>query len=228
MSKILIVDDEPSVRTALGRALTLEGFDVTQATSGEVALDQLSDHSYDLMLLDVMMPGINGFETCKRLRSNGERLGVIIVTARDRTEDAVEALDSGADDYVAKPFRLDELLARIRAVLRRTRGSGGVESLQFDDLVLDPATLTAKRGDLLISLSRTEFALLYLFMRNPGKILSRQQIFQDVWGFDFGVGSNAHEVYVGYLRRKTETGGRSRLIHTVRGQGYVLRAAGTG
>jgi two-component system response regulator MprA len=223
MSRILIVDDEPAVRTALSRALQLEGYDIDVVPTGEAALSSLERASFDAVLLDVSMPGIDGLEVCRRLRDGGDSTPVIVVTARGQVADSVAGLDAGADDYVIKPFALDELLARLRALLRRSGGSKGVQQLRFADLVLDPATLTATRGDLRIDLTRTEFALLHLFMRNPGKVLSKRQIFEEVWGYDFGTSSNSHEIYVGYLRRKTEAAGDRRLIHTVRGSGYVLR-----
>lgn len=223
MTRILIVDDEPAVRTALSRALELEGYDIDVVPTGEAALSTLDRSAFDVVLLDVSMPGIDGLEVCRRLRDGGDSTPVIVVTARSQVSDSVAGLDAGADDYVVKPFALDELLARLRALLRRSGGSKGVQQLRFADLVLDPATLTAERGDLRIDLTRTEFALLHLFMRNPNKVLSKRQIFEDVWGYDFGTTSNSHEIYVGYLRRKTEAAGGTRLIHTIRGSGYVLR-----
>jgi len=225
MGTVLIVDDEPSVRKALARALEVEGHDVSQARTGEEALELIANRAFEIVLLDIAMPGIDGLEACRRLRSRGEDVAVIVVTARDRTEDAVSALDAGADDFVAKPFALDELLARMRAVLRRTGGTSRTRALRVGDLELDPSTLTASRGELRIDLTRTEFALLNLLMRNAGKVLSRKQIFEEVWGFDFGATSNSHEIYVGYLRRKIEGAGGARMIHTVRGEGYILRAA---
>jgi two-component system response regulator MprA len=221
--RILIVDDEPAVRTALSRALEIEGYDIDVVPTGEAALTTLERSSFDLILLDVSMPGIDGLEVCRRLRDGGDTTPVIVVTARSQVSDSVAGLDAGADDYVVKPFALDELLARLRALLRRSGGAKGVQQLRFADLTLDPATLTATRGELRIDLTRTEFALLHLFMRNPNKILSKRQIFEDVWGYDFGTSSNSHEIYVGYLRRKTEAGGGERLIYTVRGSGYVMR-----
>jgi two-component system response regulator MprA len=223
VTRILIVDDEPAVRTALSRALQLEGYDIAVVPTGEAALDSLDRATFDAVLLDVSMPGMDGLELCRRLRDGGDSTPVIVVTARGQVTDSVAGLDAGADDYVIKPFALDELLARLRALLRRSGGAKGVQQLRFADLVLDPATLTATRGDLRIDLTRTEFALLHLFMRNPGKVLSKRQIFEEVWGYDFGSASNSHEIYVGYLRRKTEAAGDRRLIHTVRGSGYVLR-----
>ncbi|MCW2925664.1 MAG: two component transcriptional regulator, winged helix family [Thermoleophilia bacterium] len=225
VNRILIVDDEPAIRTALSRALQLEGYDVDVVPTGEAALTTLDRSSFDLVLLDVSMPGIDGLEVCRRLRDGGDTTPVIVVTARSQVADSVAGLDAGADDYVVKPFALDELLARLRALLRRSGGAKGVQQLRYADLVLDPATLTATRGELRIDLTRTEFALLHLFMRNPNKILSKRQIFEDVWGYDFGNTSNSHEIYVGYLRRKTEANGDPRLIHTVRGSGYVMREA---
>jgi two-component system response regulator MprA len=217
------VDDEPAVRAALSRALSIEGYDVDVVPTGEAALDTLDRSSFDVVLLDMSMPGIDGLEVCRKLRDGGDDTPVIVVTARSQVADSVAGLDAGADDYVVKPFALDDLLARIRSLLRRSGGAKGVQKLRFSDLELDPATLTATRGELRIDLTRTEFALLHLFMRNPNKVLSKRQIFEDVWGYDFGTTSNSHEIYVGYLRRKTEAGGGTRLIHTIRGSGYVLR-----
>ncbi|MCW2973951.1 MAG: two component transcriptional regulator, winged helix family, partial [Thermoleophilia bacterium] len=205
MTKILIVDDEPAIRTALSRALEIEGYDIDVVPSGEAALSAMERATFDVVLLDVSMPGIDGLEVCRQLREAGDSTPVIVVTARSQVADSVAGLDAGADDYVVKPFSLDELLARLRALLRRSGGSKGVQELRFGDLVLDPATLTATRGELRIDLTRTEFALLHLFMRNPNKVLSKRQIYEEVWGYDFCTTSNTHENYVGYNRRKTES-----------------------
>lgn len=224
VSKVLIVDDESAVRTALSRALELEGYDADVSPSGERALEALTERPYDLVLLDVTMPGIDGLGVCERLRARGDGTPIIIVTARGRTEDAVAGLDAGADDYLVKPFPLDELLARMRALLRRTGGAKHAQMLRVADLELDPTTLTARRGERSFPVTRIEFAMLHLFMRNPGRVLTKHDIQTEVWGADLSATSNAHEIYVGYLRKKMEYGGDARLLHTVRGEGYVLRA----
>jgi two-component system response regulator MprA len=221
--KILVVDDERAVRESLRRALELEGYDIELAADGLDALTQVEDNGEpDAMILDVLMPGLDGLEVCRRLRRAGRRLPVLMLTARVEVGDRVAGLDAGADDYVTKPFALEELLARIRALLRRTQ-NGGAEKLVFADLELDPGTREVRRDGDLIELTRTEFALLELFMRNPRQVLTRSVIFERVWGYDFGFGSNSLDVYIGYLRRKTEAGEKPRLIHTIRGVGYALR-----
>jgi two-component system, OmpR family, response regulator MprA len=221
--KILVVDDERAVRESLRRALELEGYEIELAADGREALERLEAESQpDVLVLDVLMPGVDGLEVCRRLRRAGSRLPVLMLTARDAVENRVAGLDAGADDYVTKPFALEELLARIRALLRRTT-NGAAEALRFADLELDPGTREVRRGGELIELTRTEFSLLELFMRNPRQVLTRSIIFERVWGYDFGYGSNSLDVYIGYLRRKTEAGGKPRLIHTVRGVGYALR-----
>ena len=220
---IMVVDDEAAVRDALRRALRLEGYDVELAADGAQALQRLEDGPQpDALLLDVLMPGVDGLEVCRRLRRSGSRLPVLMLTARAEVSDRVSGLDAGADDYLAKPFALQELLARVRALLRRS-GPGESDVLRFADLELDPSTREVRRGGEEIELTRTEFSLLELFLRNPRQVLTRTLIFERVWGYDFGAGSNSLDVYVGYLRRKTEAGGRPRLIHTVRGVGYALR-----
>ena len=220
---IMVVDDEAAVRDALRRALELEGYDVELAADGAEALERLVDGAQpDALLLDVLMPGVDGLEVCRRLRRSGSRLPVLMLTARAEVSDRVSGLDAGADDYLAKPFALQELLARVRALLRRS-GSGEGDVLRFADLELDPSTREVRRGGEEIELTRTEFSLLELFLRNPRQVLTRSLIFERVWGYDFGAGSNSLDVYVGYLRRKTEADGRPRLIHTVRGVGYALR-----
>lgn len=219
---ILVVDDEPAVRDALERALRLEGYEVELASDGGSALALLAGREVDCVVLDVLMPGIDGLETCRRLRAAGNRTPVLMLTARVGVGDRVAGLDAGADDYLLKPFALDELLARLRALVRRASGDRD-QPMRYADLVLDPAAFTAHRGDRELELTRTEFQLLELFMRNAGQVLTRPLIFDRVWGYDFGPTSNSLEVYVGYLRRKTEAGGEPRLIHTVRGIGYVLR-----
>jgi two-component system, OmpR family, response regulator MprA len=219
-----VVDDEPAVRDALNRALAGEGYHVDLASGGNEALDRLGQVSPDLIVLDILMPGIDGLEVCRLLRRIGNRTPVLMLTARDAVEDRVEGLDAGADDYLVKPFALEELLARVRALLRRTASEGREDGqLKVADLVLDPARHEARRGDRHIELTRTEFLLLEQFMLHSGRVLSREFIFDRVWGYDFGPTSNSLEVYIGYLRRKTEAGGEPRLIHTIRGVGYVLR-----
>ena len=219
--KVLVVDDEPAVRVALDRALRLEHYEVRLARDGTEALDVLATETADAIVLDVAMPGVDGLEVCRRLRSAGDRTPVLMLTARDAVDDRVAGLDAGADDYLVKPFALRELQARLRALLRRVDGSSGL--LRFADITLDPATRDVHRGERRIELSRTEFLLLQLFLEHPRQVLTRSQIFERVWGYDFGATSNALAVYVGYLRRKTEAGGEPRLIHTVRGVGVVLR-----
>ena len=221
--KILVVDDERAVRESLRRALELEGYEIELAEDGAEALERLGvEPEPDAMVLDVLMPRMDGLEVSRRLRRSGSRLPILMLTARTQVEDRVEGLDAGADDYLTKPFALEELLARVRALLRRTNDGSG-ETLRFADLVLDPGTREVTRGGERIELTRTEFSLLELFMLNPRQVLTRSLIFERVWGYDFGFASNSLDVYIGYLRRKTETGGRPRLIHTVRGVGYALR-----
>jgi two-component system, OmpR family, response regulator MprA len=221
--KILVVDDERAVRDSLRRALELQGYEVELAVDGEEALAQLEANGQpDAVLLDVLMPGIDGLEVCRRIRRSGREVPVLMLTARDAVGDRVAGLDAGADDYVVKPFALEELLARVRALLRRASPAGdGV--LRFADLELDTGTREVRRGGDKIELTRTEFNLLELFLVNPRQVLTRSIIFERVWGYDFGFASNSLDVYIGYLRRKTEAGGKPRLIHTVRGVGYALR-----
>jgi two-component system response regulator MprA len=224
--KILVVDDERAVRESLRRALELEGYEIELASDGSEALLALQDEEPqpDAVILDVLMPGVDGLEVCRRLRALGNRVPVLMLTARDEVESRVAGLDAGADDYVTKPFALEELLARVRALLRRTaNGDGGGEVLTFADVTLDLGTRDVRRSGRPIELTRTEFALLELFLRNPRQVLTRSIIFERVWGYDFGFASNSLDVYIGYLRRKTEADGEPRLIHTVRGVGYALR-----
>jgi two-component system response regulator MprA len=226
MTRVLIVDDEPAVRAALDRALRLDGYDVTLAEDGRAALDRLADTRQDAVILDVAMPGVDGLEVCRRLRDAGDRTPVLMLTARDAIDDRVAGLDAGADDYLVKPFALKELKARLRALLRRADGAGAGDDgsvLRFADLSLDREAWEARRGARVLELSRTEFQLLALFLEHPKQVLTRSQIFERVWGYDFGSSSNSLGVYMGYLRRKTEEGGEPRLLHTVRGVGYVLR-----
>ena len=223
--KILVVDDERAVRESLRRALELEGYQIELAEDGRQALERLArEDQPDAVILDVLMPGVDGLEVCRTLRSQGSRLPVLMLTARTQVEDRVEGLDAGADDYLTKPFALEELLARVRALLRRSGDEGASgDLLSFADLELDPGTREVTRGEERIELTRTEFSLLELFLRNPRQVLTRSVIFERVWGYDFGFASNSLDVYIGYLRRKTEASGKPRLIHTVRGVGYALR-----
>jgi two-component system response regulator MprA len=223
--KILVVDDERAVRESLRRALELEGYEIELAADGLEALQLLETNGEaqpDAVILDVLMPSVDGLEVCRRLRRSGNRVPVLMLTARDEIENRVAGLDAGADDYVTKPFALEELVARVRALLRRTT-AGDDELLRFADLELDPGTREVRRGGDPIELTRTEFALLELFMTNPRQVLTRSIIFERVWGYDFGFASNSLDVYIGYLRRKSEAGGKPRLIQTVRGVGYALR-----
>jgi two-component system response regulator MprA len=224
MPRVLVVDDDDAVRTSLRRALQLEHYDVELAGDGVEALDILrtSAREPDAVILDVSMPRLDGLEVSRRLRRDGNRVPILMLTARDEVSDRVMGLDAGADDYVVKPFALEELLARLRALLRRVL-SDGADALRFADLELNPSTREVHRGGEPIELTRTEFSLLELFMRNPRQVLTRSIIFERVWGYDFGFGSNSLDVYIGYLRRKTEQGERPRLIQTIRGVGYAIR-----
>jgi two-component system response regulator MprA len=227
--RILVVDDDRAVRESLRRSLQFNGYTVQLAGDGQQAMEVLATQRPDAMVLDVMMPRVDGLEVCRRLRGTGDDLPILVLTARDAVSDRVAGLDAGADDYLPKPFALEELLARLRALLRRSppEGVGALgaagAALKFADLVLDQGTREVARGERLISLTRTEFSLLELFMRHPRQVLTRGRILEDVWGYDFPTSGNALEVYVGYLRRKTEAGGEPRLIHTMRGVGYALR-----
>jgi two-component system response regulator MprA len=224
---ILVVDDERAVRDSLRRALELEGYRVELAEDGEQALRRLDlEPAPDAVILDVLMPGADGLEVCRTIRGVGNAVPVLMLTARAEIDSRVEGLDAGADDYLPKPFALAELLARLRALLRRSGADetdGSADALRFADLELDPGTREVRRGGEPIDMTRTEFSLLELFLRNPRQVLTRSIIFERVWGYDFGPSSNSLDVYIGYLRRKTEAGGRGRLIHTVRGVGYALR-----
>jgi two-component system response regulator MprA len=200
----------------------MDGYKVELAADGHQALDALAQQAPDAIVLDVLMPELDGLEVCRRVRAAGDRTPVLMLTARDAVPDRVKGLDAGADDYLVKPFALEELTARLRALLRRSSGPAA-EKLRHAGLVLDPAGHTVARGDRAIELTRTEFLLLELLLRHPRQVLTRSQIFEHVWGYDFGTHSNSLEVYVGYLRRKLEAGGEARLVHTVRGVGYVLR-----
>ncbi|MFL5798231.1 MAG: response regulator transcription factor [Actinomycetota bacterium] len=226
MSHILVVDDEPAVRESLDRALRLEGYEVDLAANGEQALRAIGDRPPDAVVLDVMMPVLDGLATCRAVRAAGLRTPVLMLTARDAVSDRVAGLDAGADDYLVKPFALEELFARLRALLRRT-APDEAETLRFGDVEMDLAAHESRRGDRPLELTRTEFLLLELFLRNPRRVLTRDVIFERVWGYDFGPTSNSLEVYVGYLRRKLEAEGEPRVIHTVRGVGYVLKEGTT-
>jgi len=224
VARVLVVDDEPAVRRALERALRLNSYDVVLAGDGEEALDALASSPADVVILDVAMPRVDGLEVCRRMRRAGDRTPVLMLTARDAIDDRVSGLDVGADDYLVKPFALRELQARLRALLRRADEGDDDEILTYDDLVLDPSTRDVRRAERDIELTKTEFLLLELFMHHPRQVLTRSMIFEHVWGYDFGATSNTLGVYMGYLRRKTEAGGEPRLLHTVRGVGYVLRS----
>ncbi|MFL6240367.1 MAG: response regulator transcription factor [Actinomycetes bacterium] len=225
MESVLVVDDDPELRAALTRALGLDGYDVRSVGNGKSALDEVASNAPDVMVLDVMMPVVGGLEVCRRLRANGDRTPILVLTARDEVGDRVAGLDAGADDYLVKPFALEELRARLRALLRRTRAEQADENLlRYADLVLDPGAHEVRRGERRVELTRTEYALLELLMRNGGNVLSRDVIMDRVWGYELEPVSNSLEVFIGYLRRKTEAEGEPRLIHTVRGIGYVLRA----
>ncbi|MEU0539473.1 response regulator transcription factor [Nocardia sp. NPDC005978] len=223
--RILVVDDDRAVRESLRRSLTFNGYTVELAVDGLDALEKTASQRPDALVLDVMMPRMDGLEVCRRLRSTGDDLPILVLTARDSVSERVAGLDAGADDYLPKPFALEELLARLRALLRRTTvdNSEASEMMSFADLSLDPVTREVLRGDRQISLTRTEFSLLEMLMANPRRVLTRSRILEEVWGYDFPTSGNALEVYIGYLRRKTEAEGEPRLIHTVRGVGYVLR-----
>ena len=224
-TRILVVDDEPAVQHALARALSLERYDVARAGDGVQALERLGAGTYEAIILDVSMPRLDGLEVCRRLRQAGDRTPVLMLTARGEIDDRVAGLDAGADDYLVKPFALRELMARMRALLRRTGEDDGEQALAFEDLRLDRLAHEAFRGERPLQLTRTEFLLLELFLRHPRQVLTRSAIFEHVWGYDFGATSNSLGVYMGYLRRKTEADGEPRLLHTVRGVGYVLRSA---
>jgi two-component system response regulator MprA len=225
---VLVVDDDRSVRDSLRRSLEFNGYAVSLASDGAEALASIAGHAPDALVIDVMMPRLDGIETTRALRTAGSDLPILVLTARDSVGDRVEGLDAGADDYLTKPFALEELLARLRALLRRISApvdENGLESevLSFSDLRLNPATREVLRGERGIELTRTEFTLLEMFLRRPRRVLDRSFILEEVWGYDFPTTANSLEVYVGYLRRKTEAGEEPRLLHTVRGVGYVLK-----
>ncbi len=211
------------MRESLGRALRLEGYDVELAADGEEAIEAVGQRMPDAVVLDVLMPRLDGIAACRRLRAGGDRTPVLMLTARDTVSDRVAGLDAGADDYLVKPFALEELLARLRALLRRSVNGADDGVLRFEDVEFDPATREVRRGDRRIDLTRTEFLLLELFLLNPRQVLTRSLVYERVWGYDFGPSSNALDVYIGYLRRKLESGGEPRLVQTIRGVGYALR-----
>ncbi|KOW00087.1 transcriptional regulator [Streptomyces sp. NRRL B-1140] len=232
--RILIVDDEPAVREALQRSLAFEGYGTEVAVDGADALDKAAAYRPDLVVLDIQMPRMDGLTAARRIRATGDTTPILMLTARDTVGDRVTGLDAGADDYLVKPFELDELFARIRALLRRSSYAAAVgaagpadeDALTFADLRMDLSTREVTRGERQVELTRTEFTLLEMFMAHPRQVLTREQILKAVWGFDFEPSSNSLDVYVMYLRRKTEAGGEPRLVHTVRGVGYVLRQGG--
>lgn len=225
--RILVVDDDRAVRDSLRRSLEFNGYGVETATDGAEALAQVARLNPDVIVMDIMMPKLDGLEATRALRTAGNDIPILVLTARDAVDDRVDGLDAGADDYLSKPFSLDELLARIRALLRRAAQSSEVDidetPLQFSDLRMDPVTREVYRGEREIQLTRTEYSLLEMFLARPRRVLERTFILEEVWGFDFPTTANSLEVYVGYVRRKLEANGEPRLIHTVRGIGYVLR-----
>jgi len=221
-TRILVIDDDPKIRTVVRRGLAYEGYRVVEAASGEEGLEKAREHLPDLVVLDIMLPGIDGLEVCRRLRATGDELGILMLTARDEVRDRVEGLETGADDYLVKPFSFEELLARVHALLRRRATPSG-EILRYADLEFDVDAREARRDGRTIELTTTEYNLLILFMRHPKKVLTRDVIMEHVWSYDFEGESNVLEVYVRYLRNKLEADGEPRLIHTVRGAGYVLK-----
>jgi len=220
---VLVTDDDRAVREALERALQLAGYEVELASDGDTALAAIDRRTPDAVVLDIMMPGLDGLDVTRRLRRTGNRVPILLLTARDAVGDRVEGLDAGADDYLSKTFALEELLARVRALLRRSLEKEPADMLRFADLTFDLGSMDARRAGRRFELTTTEAHLLELFMRNPRQVLPRSLIYERVWGYDFSHSSNALDVYVGYLRRKLEADGEPRLIHTVRGTGYVLR-----
>jgi two-component system response regulator MprA len=228
-SRVLVADDDRAIRESLARALELEGYEVVVAVDGAAALAAVKERPADVLILDVMMPGVDGLTVCRVLRSERDRTPILMLTARTETSDRVAGLDAGADDYLPKPFDLDELLARLRALLRRTRfdevDGDEAETVQIDDLRIDPAARRAWRGQRELELSKTEFDLLELLVSNAGIVLSRSTIYDRIWGYDFGPDSKNLAVYISYLRRKVEVDDETKLIHTVRGVGYTVRVA---
>ena len=226
MTKLLVAEDDRQVREALERILGFEGYEVVSVNDGAAALQAIDTAEPDAIVLDVMMPLVDGLDVCRRLRARGDRTPVLMLTARDEVTDRVAGLDAGADDYLPKPFALEELLARLRALLRRTGGADdGVSTLTFEDIELDLAGHLVRRGDRIIELTRTEFQILELLMRNAGKVLDRMTMYTEIWGYEGETSSKALDVHTRYVRRKLEADGEPRLLHTVHGVGYVLRAA---
>jgi two-component system response regulator MprA len=221
--RILVAEDDDAVRRSVERALTFEGYEVVTAENGERALIEAAKAPPDAIVLDIMMPLVDGMDVCRRLRAAGDSTPILMLTAKHELADRVAGLDAGADDYLVKPFALEELLARLRALLRRREVPADSGVLRVGDMVLDPAARTVVRGDRAVDLTKTEFDLLELLMMNAGIVLTRDTIYERIWGFDFETTSNSLDVYVGYLRRKTEAEGEARLVHTVRGVGYVAR-----
>jgi two-component system response regulator MprA len=222
-SQVLVAEDDQGLRESLERVLRFEGYEVALAKDGAEALEAVTKEQPDLLVLDVMMPHVDGLSACRMLRQRGAAFPILMLTARHTVSDRVDGLDAGADDYLVKPFAIDELLARVRALLRRPAPIMSDGPIQVDDLVLNPATREVTRGGEPVELTKLEFDLLELLMRNAGIVIGRDVIYERIWGYDFGTGSKSLDVYVGYLRRKTEDGGKPRLIHTVRGVGYTLR-----
>jgi two-component system, OmpR family, response regulator MprA len=221
--RLLVVEDDPQVRAMLARALGYEGFEVTTAATGEAAMAQMRAGGHELMLLDLLLPDDDGIDVCRRIRASGEHIPILMLTARDTVADRIEGLEAGADDYLVKPFSTAELVARVRALLRRARDRAPGPVRRFADVTLDASTHEVHRGDRPVALTRREFDLLMLFLDNPDTVMPRERLLADAWGFASSVETNSVDVYVGYLRRKLEEAGEPRLIHTVRGVGYVLR-----
>ena len=221
--KVLIVDDDRSLRDALRRALVLAGYETASAENGQDALTKVAGATPDALVLDIGLPDVDGLEVCRRLRGAGNRVPILMLTARDAIEDRIDGLDAGADDYLVKPFDIGELKARLRALLRRVTGEDDPDALSFEELSLDPTRHGVSVGEGFAELTRTEYQLLELLMRNPRRVLPHDLIYDRVWGYDFGPASNALRVYIGYLRRKLQAAGARPLLHTVRGVGYVLR-----
>lgn len=221
--RVLIAEDDPSVRKAVERVLELENYAVTAVNDGAAALEAITRSTPDLAVLDVMMPFADGLSVCREARHRGITIPILLLTARHEVGDRVAGLDAGADDYLVKPFAVDELLARCRALLRRGNASATASVMRVGDLVLDPRTREAKRGDRVLNLTKTEFDLLEMLMQKPGTVFTREQIYEEIWGYDFETSSKSLDVYIGYLRRKTEENGESRLVYTVRGVGYTVK-----
>jgi two-component system, OmpR family, response regulator MprA len=220
---VLVVEDDTTVRDSIDRALRVNGFSVSLASDGDEALARLASAQFDAVILDVLMPCVDGLQVCRRLRGSGNSIPILMLTARDGVPDRVTGLEAGADDYLVKPFALEELLARLRALLRRTMPAAGQRVLRFADVTLDPRSAEVRRGERKIELRRMEYLLLELFMTNPRQLLSRTTIYERVWGYDFGPGSNSLDVQLGQLRRRLEEGGEPRLIHTMRAMGFIMR-----